>query len=351
MLCTNNFRNDKRWQSRRRHRRRDQQHTAGVFARPHQRHALSVHAKKVRITEKSRTQHTIKLHNINSTLQVYSPAHYALPTICANAHSLKLSNFYRYSRYRSIAQVDLAPTVALLLGTPIPFGSLGALIPELFLNSDLDGDWEPQLQPAAGSGVRAESLLPSLARTTQLMHLNLRQTYEYVLTYARTRSLFSEQQMTHLREMYHRAMAAHAELLRRAHTFNDAEESVREYAAVLGGYRAVQQHISLLCRQLWTSFDEPRMVRCTRAHNSLLCAIFSCALTELSAYFASLVTLSTDRRNRAVAMQRSHERVGVRIGRTFATRELRCYWSCGGCECVFIIAKARHRVAAVASCS
>lgn len=33
---------------------------------------------------------------------------------------------------RKVAQIDLVPTVSLLLGTPIPFGSLGGVIPELF---------------------------------------------------------------------------------------------------------------------------------------------------------------------------------------------------------------------------
>lgn len=37
-----------------------------------------------------------------------------------------------YPSSRKVAQIDLVPTVSLLLGTPIPFGSLGGVIPELF---------------------------------------------------------------------------------------------------------------------------------------------------------------------------------------------------------------------------
>ena len=33
---------------------------------------------------------------------------------------------------RKVAQIDLVPTISLLLGTPIPFGSLGGVIPEVF---------------------------------------------------------------------------------------------------------------------------------------------------------------------------------------------------------------------------
>lgn len=36
------------------------------------------------------------------------------------------------STSRKVAQIDLVPTVSLLLGTPIPYGSLGGVIPEVF---------------------------------------------------------------------------------------------------------------------------------------------------------------------------------------------------------------------------
>lgn len=39
---------------------------------------------------------------------------------------------------RKVAQIDLVPTVSLLLGTPIPFGSLGGVIPEVFGGSYLN---------------------------------------------------------------------------------------------------------------------------------------------------------------------------------------------------------------------
>lgn len=40
---------------------------------------------------------------------------------------------------RRVAQIDLVPTISLLLGTPIPFGSLGGVIPEVFGGPYLDG--------------------------------------------------------------------------------------------------------------------------------------------------------------------------------------------------------------------
>lgn len=40
---------------------------------------------------------------------------------------------------RKVAQIDLVPTISLLLGTPIPFGSLGGVIPEVFVGQYIDG--------------------------------------------------------------------------------------------------------------------------------------------------------------------------------------------------------------------
>lgn len=40
---------------------------------------------------------------------------------------------------RKVAQIDLVPTISLLLGTPIPFGSLGGVIPEVFVGRYIDG--------------------------------------------------------------------------------------------------------------------------------------------------------------------------------------------------------------------
>ncbi|CAM9854742.1 unnamed protein product, partial [Discosporangium mesarthrocarpum] len=37
------------------------------------------------------------------------------------------------SMSRKVAQIDLVPTLSLLLGNPIPYGNLGGVIPELFL--------------------------------------------------------------------------------------------------------------------------------------------------------------------------------------------------------------------------
>lgn len=51
------------------------------------------------------------------------------------------------ARHRSIQQIDIVPTISLLLGLPIPFNNLGAVIPELFWRGNL---LETALQINAG---------------------------------------------------------------------------------------------------------------------------------------------------------------------------------------------------------
>ncbi|KAI9321786.1 alkaline-phosphatase-like protein, partial [Dichotomocladium elegans] len=47
---------------------------------------------------------------------------------------------YNASKYATVSQIHLVPTLAYLLNVPIPFGNLGALIPDVVINSD---DEEP----------------------------------------------------------------------------------------------------------------------------------------------------------------------------------------------------------------
>ena len=63
--------------------------------------------------------------------------------------------------FLTIPQVDLVPTISLLMGLPIPFGSVGKVIPELFWgreqqhegsSDDGEGDGDGAGQAAAAAG-------------------------------------------------------------------------------------------------------------------------------------------------------------------------------------------------------
>ncbi|TFL07340.1 hypothetical protein BDV98DRAFT_557692 [Pterulicium gracile] len=88
--------------------------------------------------------------------------------------------------HRSIQQIDLVPTLSLLLGFPIPFNNLGTLIPELFSrdggeplqtsmqlnNKQIEGFLQEYRSSSAGSELEAAwpSLRQSLAAVDQLDH-------------------------------------------------------------------------------------------------------------------------------------------------------------------------------------
>ncbi|KAK4050365.1 mannose-ethanolamine phosphotransferase gpi13 [Microbotryomycetes sp. JL201] len=80
---------------------------------------------------------------------------------------------------RSVAQVDLVPTLSLLLGLPIPFGNLGQPIPELFYRqSSLPAAPEPEERKAKRSIFgRTEAVrgTESLSPLSTLLHAHLLQ--------------------------------------------------------------------------------------------------------------------------------------------------------------------------------
>jgi phosphatidylinositol glycan class O len=71
----------------------------------------------------------------DATLFVYSAAE--INTAVHIRSNERIESLKRVIGFRSVRQTDLAPTVALLLGVPIPFASLGSLIPELFMRANL----------------------------------------------------------------------------------------------------------------------------------------------------------------------------------------------------------------------
>lgn len=71
-------------------------------------------------------------------------------------------------RHRAVQQIDLVPTLSLLLGSPIPFGNLGAAIPEMFYVA-ADG----QVADSGDDVERANARFPSLNNALRLNALQV----------------------------------------------------------------------------------------------------------------------------------------------------------------------------------
>ncbi|CAM9654286.1 unnamed protein product, partial [Ectocarpus sp. 12 AP-2014] len=162
---------------------------------------------------------------------------------------------------RRVAQIDLVPTISLLLGTPIPFGSLGGVIPEVFGGPYLDG---------GGSG-DDEHGPRYLERLCDALLVNSVQVWRYLSDYASVASV-PTRDMFDLKELLLAAREAHTEWRRRQQqqgshagkgTLEDdgkaSVSSARELRRVCGMYREFLDASIGLGRSLWTQYDTSLM--------------------------------------------------------------------------------------------
>ena len=129
------------------------------------------------------------------------------------------------AKVRPVAQIDLVPTLSLLLGIPIPYNNLGAPIEEAFIG--FSGD--------------------SLRESISVNALTAAQIHRYQLEYARARGLH-ENATSELDVVWRRAWSL----------WDDTYPS--EGGAVLEAFRNYQAETLTLCRRLWARFDIPNMV-------------------------------------------------------------------------------------------
>ncbi|KAI8359338.1 hypothetical protein B0O80DRAFT_494892 [Mortierella sp. GBAus27b] len=155
---------------------------------------------------------------------------------------LSLGDMLQYTKpvggniYRTVTQIDLVPTLSLLLGLPIPFNNLGSVIPELFLSA-----------PKPDQAIR--DLLKA-------MRLNAAQVSAYFKSY---------------QDLYPTSDIAMAMLFEFGELFEYAERFMKE----LGQNRHFQNTENLVqamrlysdylrtslssCKRIWAHFDVPLM--------------------------------------------------------------------------------------------
>jgi GPI ethanolamine phosphate transferase 3 subunit O len=174
---------------------------------------------------------------------------------------------------RTISQTDLVPTLSLLLGLPIPFGNLGAIIPELFTGADLDmpapDDAMAKLRSlwdvAEDSPPFRVDLEPTddgVARLADLVivqHANAWQIRRYVERYAGLSSTFPPAELARLRENFAEAVEefrSTARLIGKSGSARSVRDSLLKTAEL---YRRFQLGTTEMCRRVWVEFDLPSM--------------------------------------------------------------------------------------------
>lgn len=134
------------------------------------------------------------------------------------------------AKIRPISQIDLVPTLSLLLGMPIPFNNLGKPIEEAFIGR---------------KGVDYENL-------AIVNRLTAAQIHRYQHEYAQARGLDESTRATSL-ELWTAATDAWDSL-------GKSKGSSAQMKSVYDAFGAYERTTLSMCRALWTRFDIPRML-------------------------------------------------------------------------------------------
>ncbi|KAJ3177686.1 mannose-ethanolamine phosphotransferase gpi13 [Gaertneriomyces sp. JEL0708] len=134
--------------------------------------------------------------------------------------------------YRTISQIDFVPTMAMMLGIPIPHGNLGTVIPECFMRGEAGKDQESTHTP--------EKNLLDVTR------LNARQIRDYLSSYTQHR-MGAGFDIDELLEMYESAEMGYSQL--------DGQGSVDAVKDVFLKYVRFTRGALTAARRIWSRFD------------------------------------------------------------------------------------------------
>lgn len=179
----------------------------------------------------------------NSALFIHTSA----PFLDSMAHAALSSLFPPSPATRSsraVQQIDFVPTLSLLLGLPVPFGSLGSVLPELFVS-----------QPAVAGGGGGWSMFPSLSVLVSAHYANAYQVWRYLSMYQQMAGTFDDGRMQQLGELFVRTAAQHAALLS-----SGAKTDVESELETVRLYRSYLDDSLTMCREKWATFNVTLMI-------------------------------------------------------------------------------------------
>ena len=132
--------------------------------------------------------------------------------------------------FRSINQIDLVPTISILLGLPIPFANLGGLVPALIPPSIKAGN------DAAQAPVTATALA-----------LNAAQVWNYLTTYSNTANALPAEPLSDLEGLLNDATSAYKEAL----SHPEVGDMIA-YRKACGLFKQFLSEATDLGKQVWT---------------------------------------------------------------------------------------------------
>jgi phosphatidylinositol glycan class O len=186
---------------------------------------------------------------------------------------------------REISQIDLVPTVSLLLGIPIPFSSLGAAIPELFIDCQRPIEYVPVvervLEDVVLNEIRAVYSNQTTLELLNVLKYNSKQIEQYLDAYSQLSGDFPQVELHNLHKTLSNARLAHSKVLssieKSKYTKSEGlalevSEDMDEAAEL---YYKYIQNVKLMCRQIWAKFDDLSI------QLGISVAVMACILTFL----------------------------------------------------------------------
>ena len=136
-----------------------------------------------------------------------------------------------------MSQVDLVPTISLMLGIPVPFSNLGTAIIDLF-------DYDP---------LRSNSSLNRMFHKLSALQLNAQQVHRFLHEYSKQSSDLSQLELSKLTDDFYLAESRLQELL--SETFPSRNMSIEALSALEAKYVDYLGRVRGLCRSIWSKFD------------------------------------------------------------------------------------------------
>ncbi|KAG0250824.1 mannose-ethanolamine phosphotransferase gpi13 [Mortierella polycephala] len=159
--------------------------------------------------------------------------------------------------YRKVTQIDLVPTLSLLLGLPIPFNNLGSVIPELFL-----------------SAKNPDQAIKDLLRA---MRLNAAQVATYFKSY---RELHPTSDIALAMHMEFGELFERAESFIRGTAQGHRHQHTKDLVHALKLYSEYLRTSLSSCKRIWAHFDVPLMA----AGGGILLASCLCLLLHITIF-------------------------------------------------------------------
>ena len=150
--------------------------------------------------------------------------------------------------FDSIHQIDLVPTISMLLGLPVPYANIGGLVPDLL--------------PAP----RAEKQ-STAAHIATALALNAAQVWNYLHTYSQTSRDLPRDRLNELKELLDSASLVYRDAIIQSqtqkHTTAEEEHSLFDstaYRQACALFKSFLAESTDLGKQVWTQFNESGMI-------------------------------------------------------------------------------------------